>query len=77
MTIVSSKEFIAHQKKYFDLALNEHICIKRGRNMFHLTYSPLLDDESEEEDVELLTLAKERIGGEFVSAEEFIRYVRK
>ena len=36
MTVVSSKEFIANQKKYFDLAVNEEVFIKRGNNMFHL-----------------------------------------
>ena len=41
MTIVSSKEFVNNQKRYFDLALNEDIAIKRGKNMFHLTYTPI------------------------------------
>jgi len=41
MTVVSSKEFISKQKRYFDLALNEGIAIKRGKNMFHLTYTPI------------------------------------
>jgi len=39
MTVVSSKEFVSNQKRYFDLALNEDIAIKRGRNMFHLVYA--------------------------------------
>ena len=34
MTIVSNKDFIANQDKYFDLALNEQIFIQRGQNMF-------------------------------------------
>ena len=29
MTVVSSKEFASHQDKYFDLALNEHVYVKR------------------------------------------------
>jgi len=39
MTVVSSKEFVSNQKRYFDLALNEDIAIKRGKNMFHLIYA--------------------------------------
>jgi len=34
MTVVSTKEFVTNQKKYFDLALNEQVIIKRGKNMF-------------------------------------------
>jgi len=41
MTVVSSKEFVTNQKKYFDLAANEKVAIKRGKNMYHLTYAPL------------------------------------
>jgi len=36
MTVVSSKEFVTNQKKYFDLAVNEEVFIKRGKNTFHL-----------------------------------------
>ena len=39
MTIVSSREFASNQKKYFDLAVSEDVCIKRGRNIFHLLNS--------------------------------------
>ena len=39
MTIVSSREFSSNQERYFDLALNEDIAIKRGKNMFHLIYA--------------------------------------
>ena len=34
MTIVSTKEFNTNQKKYFDMALNDHVIVKRGRQMF-------------------------------------------
>ena len=41
MTIVSTKEFISNQQKYFDLAEeNENVCIKRGNSMFYLIYQP-------------------------------------
>jgi len=34
MTVVSTKEFNAHQKKYFDMAVSEDVVIQRGKNMF-------------------------------------------
>jgi len=36
MTIVSSKEFATRPAKYYNLAQNEKVAIRRGRNMFHL-----------------------------------------
>jgi hypothetical protein len=33
MTVVSTKEFNTHQEKYFDMAENDHVIIKRGDNM--------------------------------------------
>ena len=36
MTVVSSKEFVTNQKRYFDLAINDELFIKRGKNVFHL-----------------------------------------
>ena len=38
MTVVSSKEFVSNDDKYFDMAVNEELCIKRGNNMFYLIY---------------------------------------
>ena len=40
MTLVSSKEFISNQDKYFDLALNGGVCIQRGDYLFHLVCAP-------------------------------------
>jgi hypothetical protein len=37
MTVVSTKEFITNQKKYFDLALNEDVFIQRGGDRFMVT----------------------------------------
>ena len=39
MIVVSSREFISNQNKYFDMALNEDVCIKRGEDMFRLMYN--------------------------------------
>jgi len=38
MTVVSSKEFVSNEDKYFDMAVNEELCIKRGNNVFYLIY---------------------------------------
>ena len=43
MTLVSSKEFVSHQKRYFDLAVNEDLFIKNGKHIFHLVYT--MDDD--------------------------------
>jgi hypothetical protein len=47
MTIVSSKEFKTNQDKYFDMALNEQVYIKKGNNMFLLIYNNVDDKNSE------------------------------
>jgi len=39
MTAVSTKEFSANQEKYFDMALNEQVFVKRGDYMFHIICS--------------------------------------
>jgi len=36
MTLVSSKEFATKPEKYYSLAVNEQVVIKRGKNLFHL-----------------------------------------
>ena len=41
MTVVSSKEFATKPTKYYNMAVNEQVVIRRGKNMFHLTYAPL------------------------------------
>ena len=48
MAVVNIKEFASHQKKYFDLAEKEDICIKRGQSMFHLIYKPVEKQYSEQ-----------------------------
>jgi len=40
MTVVSTKEFNTDQEKYFDMAVNGSVCIKRGDNMFYLSFAP-------------------------------------
>ena len=41
MTVVSTKDFSINQEKYFDMAINRDICIKRGEKMFYLSYAPI------------------------------------
>ena len=43
MTVVSSKEFVTNQEKYFDMALNEQVYIQKGNKMFLLTYKNIDD----------------------------------
>ena len=45
MTVVSSKEFAINQKKFYEMALNERVFIKRGKNMFYLACATLDDDD--------------------------------
>jgi len=41
MTVISSKEFATDQDKYFDMALDEEVCIERGENVFYLSYKTI------------------------------------
>ena len=37
MNVVSSKEFVINEEKYFDLALDEQVFVRKGENIFMLT----------------------------------------
>jgi len=72
MTSVSSKEFATNQRKFYNLALNERIVIKRGKNRFYLiSASDNYEDEASD-----LAEAKERAYDENTSADAFIRFLR-
>ena len=45
MTVVSSNEFAINQNKFYDMALNERVFIKRGKNMFYLVCATFEDDD--------------------------------
>ena len=47
MTVVSSKEFTTNHDKYFKLALNEQVYIKKDSNMFIVTRA----NETDEADI--------------------------
>jgi hypothetical protein len=49
MTVVTTREFNTNQKRYFDLAKNESIVIRRGKTMFHLTQRPIETQYPEQE----------------------------
>ena len=43
MTVVSSKEFVSHQDKYFEMAMDEQVFIQKGNSMFLLIYKNIDD----------------------------------
>jgi hypothetical protein len=55
MTVVSSREFVSNQKRYFDLAVNDELFIKRGKNVFHLICTNVGNPIVEEDDDEYIT----------------------
>ena len=48
MTVVSSKEFVVNDDKYFDLALDEKVYIQKENNLFILVYSNVDDMNTKE-----------------------------
>jgi len=38
MTVVSSKEFVGNQEKYFEMAVSNDVFVRNGKNMFHILY---------------------------------------
>ena len=52
MTVVSSKEFATNQTKYYNLAVNGDVFIKRGKNMFHLICTNI-DNQYDDEEIYL------------------------
>jgi len=57
MTVVSSKEFASHQDKYFEIAMEEQVYIKRGKDVFHLIYTTdnCNMNETDDQDDEYIT----------------------
>jgi len=43
MTVISSQEFAANQNMYFNMAINQDVCIKRDEGMFHIRYTPVAE----------------------------------
>ena len=59
MTVVNSKDFAINQKKFYNLALNERVFIKRGRNMFSLTHTLFEDDDEASDLVDAIAVENE------------------
>ena len=79
MTLVSIKEFSTNQEKYFRMALNERIFIKNGNHTFFVTTVNEHDDY-DDDDTELLALAKSKMAEEDeadkeLNADEIINYL--
>jgi len=61
MTVVSSKEFVGNQKRYFDLAVDEELFIKRGKNVFHLICTTVGGNMNDADDAEDEYISKEEL----------------
>jgi hypothetical protein len=73
MIEVSSKEFATHQKKYYGMAMDSEVHIKRGQNRFRLTHQPADDEqpilEPDEDFYRSITLEEVR--------DSVVEYIRK
>jgi len=74
MTVVNSKEFSANQKKFFNLALNEQVVIKRGKNVFYLTSNNNNDTDNDYAD---LIEAKAFTNDENTNLADFKKYINE
>ncbi|MDR0333545.1 MAG: prevent-host-death protein [Dysgonamonadaceae bacterium] len=61
MTVISSREFISNQKRYFDLAIDEELFIKRGKNIFHLMCTTISDDINDTDDDDSNYITKDEL----------------
>ncbi|MDR2206191.1 MAG: hypothetical protein LBE36_08575 [Flavobacteriaceae bacterium] len=50
MTVVNSKEFIDNENIYFDMAINDELFIKRGKNLFQLVCTTVGDNTEDTAD---------------------------
>ena len=46
MTVVNSKIFSSNPVHYLNLAVNEHVIVKRGKRMFQITSKPQFENPS-------------------------------
>ena len=68
MTVVSSKEFSSNQTKYYNLAVDNEVFIKRGKNVFHLICTSVgntnIDDDDDDEDYITMEELRSRVKGD-------------
>ena len=43
MTALTGKKMATHQNRYLDVAVEDEVCTKRGRNMLRLMYEPAVE----------------------------------
>ena len=73
MTVISSKEFATRPAKYYNLAQNEKVAIRRGRNMFHLSCTSIPVETYPEQPV----LEPDEDFHRAISAEELLSRIHK
>jgi hypothetical protein len=44
MQVVSSTEFATHYDKYLNMAVSHDVRIKKGQQMFRITYEPVVEE---------------------------------
>ena len=71
MTLVSSKKFAINQKEIYNLALNERVFIKRGKNMFYLACATFEDDDEATD----LADAKAAENDENISVDDYLKSI--
>ena len=48
MKTAGSKEFVPSQKRYFDMAIEEAVCIENSENRFHFMYNSIEEPHTKE-----------------------------
>jgi len=83
MTVVSSKEFIGNDDKYFDMAVSNDVFVRKGNYMFHILCSPIDEHSSDDDFRNAISNAKpKRLSDRFrgvlskESAESFIEHTK-
>ena len=48
MKVVGGKEFVPGQKRYFDLAIEEDVCVENSEDRFHFMYNSIEEPHAKE-----------------------------
>ena len=71
MTVVNSREFATNQRKFYGLALNERVFIKRGKKMFYLTYADFEDNDEESDLADAIATEND----ETISVDDYLKSI--
>ena len=71
MTVVSTKEFNTNQAKFYNLAINERVVIKRGKNLFYLTCASISDDDEASDLADAITAETD----ENISVDDYLKTI--